>query len=238
MRDQASIAALSAFDVQLSIRSSSRQIFVVFQPVTDEHHRYKGNGILSRWNRNGSVLAAGDFTVNTLGMCLTGAHRVLSFRKRCRILIKAFRRVLFRRNIPPPYTGNEPASHDGNRASAASATGSQRLVLEFSEMPLLNGHGKIAENIVPAKARLPILLDDCFSKQRGVSVRTMRFSADWMWHHQRYAARSARAGADQKPIFYCQLTGSRCTEGVDTWRIKLQALGESTAFRVTTSRRR
>lgn len=63
IRDQKSesIAALSAFERELVHAIHSRQIFPVFQPITDEHHQVKGMEILSRWNRNGSVLAAGDF---------------------------------------------------------------------------------------------------------------------------------------------------------------------------------
>jgi EAL domain-containing protein (putative c-di-GMP-specific phosphodiesterase class I) len=56
-----SIAALSAFERELVHAIHSRQIFPVFQPITDEYHQIKGMEILSRWNRNGSVLVAGDF---------------------------------------------------------------------------------------------------------------------------------------------------------------------------------
>lgn len=89
IRDQKSesIAALSAFERELVHAIHSRQIFPVFQPITDEHQQVKGMEILSRWNRNGSVLAAGDFyrkyARNMPGWCSPR----LSFRKRCRILI-------------------------------------------------------------------------------------------------------------------------------------------------------
>lgn len=53
--------ALSAFEREFVHAIRCRQLFPVFQPIVDSHHRLQGMEILSRWRREGTVLQPGAF---------------------------------------------------------------------------------------------------------------------------------------------------------------------------------
>ncbi|EOF4706887.1 EAL domain-containing protein, partial [Klebsiella oxytoca] len=54
-------AALSAFEREFVHAVHCRQIFPVFQPITDGRMQLKGLELLSRWRQNGHVILPGDF---------------------------------------------------------------------------------------------------------------------------------------------------------------------------------
>ncbi|MFL3315975.1 EAL domain-containing protein [Klebsiella michiganensis] len=236
IRDQKSesIAALSAFERELVHAIHSRQIFPVFQPITDEHHQVKGMEILSRWNRNGSVLAAGDFLPQIRSEYAWLVLTAFVLQEAVQNINQHSGECYFAVNIPAAVAGNENLLRmmETARQQLRQPHRSQRLVLEFAENTDLNGQGKIAENIARLQKRgFPIMLDDCFSQSSVMfPVRTMRFSAyklDMSIVNDMQRDPHALA-LIRSLIFYCQLTGSRCiAEGVDSLEKfnKLQALG-------------
>lgn len=99
IREQKSepIAALSAFERELVHAIHTRHIFPVFRAIADERRQLKGMEILSRWNRNGSVLLADEF-LPQIGSeyALAGAHRFCASGGGTEYQ-PAFWRMLFRR---------------------------------------------------------------------------------------------------------------------------------------------
>lgn len=226
--------ALSTFEREFVHAIHSRQIFPVFQPITDQYLRLQGMEILCRWRRNGDVVLPGDF----LPRIRSGyAWLVLT----AFMLQQAVQHInlhpgefYFSVNIPAAIAGNEnlPDMLETARQQLHRPQTSDRLALEFAETTDLNRHGKAAENITRLQKRgFQIMLDDCFSQSSVMfPVRTCRFSAYKLdMSIVNDMQRDPHALALIKSLlYYCQLTGSRCiAEGVDSQDKfnRLKALG-------------
>ena len=236
IREQKSgpIAALSAFERELVHAIHTRHIFPVFQAIADERRQIKGIEILSRWNRNGSVLLADEFLPQIGAEYAWLALTAFVLQEAVQNINRHSGECYFAVNIPAAVASNDNLLRmmETARQQLRQPQLSQRLVLEFAENSDLNRHGKIADNIARLQKRgFCIMLDGCFSQSSVMfPVRTVRFSAYKLdMSIVNDMQRDPHAIALIKSlIHYCQLTDSRClAEGVDSRDKfnKLKALG-------------
>lgn len=225
---------LSAFEREFLHAIHSRQIFPVFQPITDEHLKVRGIEILSRWNRNGNVLPAGDFLPLVRSEYAWLVLTTFVLQEAVQNINQHTGDFYFSVNIPAAIASNENLIKmmETARQQLHQPQMAERLVLEFAENTDLNRHCKIAENITQLqKSGFRIMLDDCYSQSSVMfPVRTCRFNAYKLdMGIVNDMQRDPHALALIKSLlYYCQLTGSRCiAEGVDNRDKfnKLKALG-------------
>lgn len=226
--------ALSAFEREFVHAIHSRQIFPVFQPITDEHLQVRGIEILSRWNRNGNVLPAGDFLPQVHSEYAWLVLTAFVLQEAVQNINQHHGEFYFSVNIPAAIASNENLIRmmETARQQLRHPRMSDRLVLEFAETIDPNHHGKIAENIAQLRKRgFRIVLDDCFSQSSVMfPVRTVIFDAyklDMSIVNDMQCDLHALT-LIKSLVYYCQLTGSRCiAEGVDSQEKfnRLQALG-------------
>ncbi|MEZ7213328.1 EAL domain-containing protein [Klebsiella spallanzanii] len=226
--------ALSAFEREFVHAIHSRQIFPVFQPITDEHLQVRGIEILSRWNRNGNVLPAGDFLPQVHSEYAWLVLTAFVLQEAVQNINQHHGEFYFSVNIPAAIASNENLIRmmETARQQLHQRQMAERLVLELAENTDLNRHDKIAENITQLQKRgFRIMLDDCYSQSSVMfPVRTCRFNA--------YKLDMGIVNDMQRDphalvlikslLYYCQLTGSQCiAEGVDSREKfdRLQALG-------------
>ncbi|WP_224231922.1 EAL domain-containing protein [Klebsiella grimontii] len=236
IREQKSepIAALSAFERELVHAIHTRHIFPVFQPIADERRQLKGMEILSRWNRNGSVLLADEFLPQIGSEYAWLVLTAFVLQEAVQNINRHSGECYFAVNIPAAVASNDNLLRmmETARQQLRQPQRSQRLVLEFAENSDLNRHGKTADNIARLQKRgFRIMLDGCFSQSSVMfPVRTVRFNAYKLdMSIVNDMQRDPHALALIKSlIHYCQLTDSRClAEGVDSRDKfnKLKALG-------------
>lgn len=226
--------ALSAFEREFVHAIHSRQIFPVFQPITDEHLQVRGIEILSRWRRNGDVLLAGDFLPQVHSEYAWLVLTAFVLQEAVQNINQHPGECYFSVNIPAAIANNENLIRmmETARQQLRHPRMSDRLVLEFAETIDPNHHGKIAENIAQLRKRgFRIVLDDCFSQSSVMfPVRTVIFDAyklDMSIVNDMQCDLHALT-LIKSLVYYCQLTGSRCiAEGVDSQEKfnRLQALG-------------
>lgn len=225
---------LSAFEREFVHAIHSRQIFPVFQPITDEHLQVRGIEILSRWRRNGDVLLAGDFLPQVHSEYAWLVLTAFVLQEAVQNINQHPGECYFSVNIPAAIANNENLIRmmETARQQLRHPRMSDRLVLEFAETIDPNHHGKIAENIAQLRKRgFRIVLDDCFSQSSVMfPVRTVIFDAyklDMSIVNDMQCDLHALT-LIKSLVYYCQLTGSRCiAEGVDSQEKfnRLQALG-------------
>ena len=227
-------SALSAFERNFVHAIHCRQIFPVFQPITDGQVQLKGIEILSRWRQNGHIMLPGDFLPQ---LHSDYAWLVLT----AFVLQEAVQNInqhpgdfYFSVNIPAAIASHENlvSMLETARQQLHHPHVSCRLVLEFAETIDINRQSKVAENIARLRKQgFTIMLDDCFSQSSVMfPVRSVKFSAyklDMSIVNDMQGDLHALA-LIKSLIYYCQLTGSRCiAEGVDSLDKfnKLKALG-------------
>ncbi|MBA7934654.1 EAL domain-containing protein [Klebsiella sp. RHBSTW-00215] len=226
--------ALSTFEREFVHAIYSRQIFPVFQPITDEHLQVRGIEILSRWRRNGDVLLAGDFLPQVHSEYAWLVLTAFVLQEAVQNINQHPGECYFSVNIPAAIANNENLIRmmETARQQLRHPRMSDRLVLEFAETIDPHHHGKIAENIARLRKRgFRIVLDDCFSQSSVMfPVRTVIFDAyklDMSIVNDMQCDLHALT-LIKSLVYYCQLTGSRCiAEGVDSQEKfnRLQALG-------------
>ncbi|HBU8668194.1 TPA: EAL domain-containing protein [Klebsiella oxytoca] len=236
IREQKSepIAALCAFEREFVHAIHSRQIFPVFQPITDEHRQLRGMEILVRWRRNGSVLFPADFLPQLRSEYAWLVLTAFVLQEAVQNINLYSGEFYFAVNIPAAVASNENLIRmmETARQQLRQPQISPRLVLELAENADLSRHGKIAGNMARLQQRgFRVMLDDCFSQSSVLfPVRVLTFSAYKLdMGIINDMQRDAHALALIKSlIYYCRLIGSRCiAEGVDSLEKfnKLKALG-------------
>ena len=215
--------ALSAFEREFVHAIHSRQIFPVFQPITDEHLQVQGIEILSRWNRDGDVLNAGDFLPQIHSEYAWLVLTAFVLQEAVQNINQHPSEFYFSVNIPAAIASNENLIRmmETARRQLRQRKMAERLVLELAANTDLNFHGKIAENVARLqKCGFRIMLDDCFSQSSVLfPVRTCSLNAYKLdmsivsnMQHDLHALALIKS-----LLYYCQLTGSRCiAQGVDS----------------------
>lgn len=227
-------AALSAFEREFVHAIHCRQIFPVFQPITDDRMRLKGLEILSRWRQKGQVLLPGEFLPQIRSAYAWLVLTAFVLREAVENINLHPGEFYFSVNIPAAIASNDNLIRmlETARQQLREPHLSSRLVLEFAETLDLNLQSKIADNISRLRKQgFAIMLDDCFSQSSVMfPVRSVSFSAYKLdMSIVNDMQRDPHALALIKSLlYYCQLTGSRCVaEGVDSLDKfnRLKALG-------------
>lgn len=230
----APIAALSAFERELVHAIHSRQIFPVFQPITDAHRQITGIEILFRWKRNGSVILPGAFFPQIRSEYAWLLLTAVALQEAVQSINLHRGEFYFAVNIPAAIASNENLIRmmETARQQLHQPQLAARLALEFAENSDISRHGRSGENIIRLQQRgFRITLDDCFSQSSVMfPVRTLRFNAYKLditiindMQHDAHALALLKS-----LIYYGQLTGSLCiAAGVDSRDKfnKLRALG-------------
>jgi EAL domain-containing protein (putative c-di-GMP-specific phosphodiesterase class I) len=230
-------SALTAFEREFVHAIHSRQVFPVFQPITDEHHQIMGIEILSRWNRNGNILHAGDFLPQLRSEYAWLMLTAFVLQEAVQNINQHLGEFYFSVNIPAAVASNENLIRMMETARQQMHQGqmAERLALELAENTNLNLHGKIAENIIQLqKSGFRIMLDDCYSQSSVLfPVRTCNLNA--------YKLDKSIVNDIQRDphalalirslVYYCKLTGSVCiAEGVEDMETFLQLKNEGVCF--------
>lgn len=229
-RNRSGSDALSAFEREFVHAIHCQQIFPVFQPIVDSHHRLQGMEILSRWRRDGTVLPPGAFLPQ---IHAEYAWQVLT----AFVLQEAVQKInqypgefYFSLNIPAALASHEclPRMLNAAKQQLDPPQRTDRLVLEFAETLAFSQQGKTADNINTLKQLgFRIMLDDCFSQGSVIfPVRQIQFNEYKLdmgiineMQHDPHALALIKS-----LNYYCMLTGSRCiAEGVDS-KEKFRAL--------------
>lgn len=227
-------AALSAFEREFVHAIHCRQIFPVFQPITDDRMRLKGLEILCRWRQKGQVLLPGEFLPQIRSAYAWLVLTAFMLREAVESINLHPGEFYFSVNISAAIASNDNLIRmlETARQQLREPHLSSRLVLEFAETLDLNLQSKIADNISRLRKQgFAIMLDDCFSQSSVMfPVRSVRFSAYKLdMSIVNDMQRDPHAMALIKSLlYYCQLTGSRCVaEGVDSLDKfnRLRALG-------------
>ncbi|WP_438269100.1 EAL domain-containing protein [Raoultella terrigena] len=216
-------ATLSAFEREFVHAIHCRQVFPVFQPITDGRLMLKGIEVLSRWRRSGSVLLPGEFLPLVRAEYAWLLLTAFALREAVQGINQHRGEYYFSVNVPPVIAGHDNLMRmmEAARQQLGDPRWAERLVLEFAETVDLNRQGKIGSNIVKLQQQgFRIMLDDCFSQSSVMfPVRAVRFSEYKLdmsivndFQHDAHALALVKS-----LIYYCQLTGSRCVaEGVDS----------------------
>lgn len=217
------VAALSAFEREFVHAIHCRQIFPVFQPITDGRLMLQGIEVLSRWRRNGDVLLPGEFLPQIRSEYAWLLLTAFVLQEAVQNINQRQGDYYFAVNIPSVIAKNDNIIRmmEAARQQLLQPQWGERLVLEFAETVDLSRHGKIGDNITRLQQQgFCIMLDDCFSQSSVMfPVRAVRFNEYKLdISIVNDLPRDPHALALIKSlIYYCQLSGSRCiAEGVDS----------------------
>lgn len=217
------VAALSAFEREFIHAIHCRQIFPVFQPITDGKLMLQGIEVLSRWRRNGNVLYPSEFLPKIRSEYVWLLLTAFVLQEAVQNINQYPGGYYFAINIPPLIATNANIIRmmKAARKQLLKQQHGERLVLEFAETVDLNLHSKVGDTINHLQQQgFRIMLDDCFSRSSVLfPVRTVRFNEYKLdISIVNDLQRDPHALALIKSlIYYCQLSGSRCiAEGVDS----------------------
>lgn len=228
---------LSAFEREFVHAIHSRQIFPVFQPITDVNLQVRGIEILSRWNRNGNVLPAGGFLPQIHSEYAWLVLTAFVLQEAVQNINQHPGDFYFSVNIPASIASNDNLIRmmETARQQLHQRQMAERLVLEMAENTDLNRHSKIADNITQLQKRgFRIMLDDCYSQSSVMfPVRTCNFDAYKLdMSIVKDMQRDPHALALIKSLaYYCKLMGRICiAEGVENIETFIQLKNEGVCF--------
>lgn len=217
------VTALSAFEREFIHAIHCRQVFPVFQPITDGRLMLQGIEMLSRWRRNGDVLLPAEFLPQIRSEYAWLLLTAFVLQEAVQNINQYPGDYYFAVNIPPVIANNSNIIRmmEAARQQLQEPQQGERLVLEFAETVDLNRHSKTGDTIARLQQQgFRIMLDDCFSRSSVLfPVRTVRFNEYKLdISIVNDLQRDPHALAPIKSlIYYCQLSGSRCiAEGVDS----------------------
>ncbi|HHD7489274.1 EAL domain-containing protein [Klebsiella oxytoca] len=215
--------ALSAFEREFVHAIHCRQVFPVFQPITDEHLQVRGIEILSRWDRNGSVLLPAAFLPQIRSEYAWLMLTAFVLQEAVKKLNQHEGDFYFSVNIPAAIASNENLIRmmETARQQLHQPQMSARLVMEFAENTDAYCHKAITKNIAMLQKRgFRIMLDDCFSQGSVMfPVRSIRFNSYKLDRSivNDMSSDPHAAVLIKSLVYYCQQTGSSCiAEGVDS----------------------
>lgn len=228
------IDALSPFEHKFIHAIHSRQIYPVFQPITDSQLRLHGIEMLLRWQRQGIELPPGNFLPQIQSEYVWLMLTAFMLQEAVQCINQYPGDFYFSINIPPCIASHENINTmmETARQQLQQPQRAERLVLEFAETIDLHNQSQTLENIHQLQRQgFRILLDDCFSKNSVMfPVRAVNFSGYKLDMEiiNDFQFDSHALALIKSLLYYCQLTSSYCiAEGVDSQKKfeQLKALG-------------
>lgn len=225
---------LSSREVEIFNALLRREIFPVYQIITDRFKKGVGFEILLRWNNNGKVLKPTEFMTDISSVEIWLKITALVIHAAISGINKYNGKFYFSVNIPPQL-----ASGNALPGMAKKATGmllqpqwASKLVFEFAETIDVTKDKAIPETMQRLRnTGCRLFLDDCFSDHhvmfpvRQVHFDGLKLDRDIV---EQFVANDNDYNLIKTIQFYSDITGSECVaEGVDSEEKfeKLAALG-------------
>ncbi|MFG1174667.1 EAL domain-containing protein [Erwiniaceae bacterium CAU 1747] len=223
---------LSRFEEDFIHSIHTKDIFFVYQPITDADLSLQGFELLCRWKKNEDLLVPGDFLSKLESdfswMSLT-AYAINDAIKKINYYKGGF---YFSINLPPEVINHESLYQMVlmECKKLLRAKDRRRLIFEVSELTNIGSDSAVAVNI--SKLRnygFKVLLDDCFSQGsiffpvRSSPFNGYKIDMDIIKDFKR----DAHALSLLKSLaYYCRLTGSSCiAEGVESSEVMSELSG-------------
>ncbi|WP_371331109.1 EAL domain-containing protein [Klebsiella quasipneumoniae] len=214
---------LSSFEIEFIHAIYSRQLYALFQPVTDENRILYGCEILSRWNRKDKILLPGDFLPNIHSEYAWLLLTAFLLKEAVDMINKYDGRFLLTININTIVANHENFLEMMKAAKQKLKNDilAEKLVLEFEETIYLKKESKAVDNINNIqRLGFKIYLDDCYSESSAFfPARLIKFDGykldisivnDLM--HDVHALNLIKG-----LVYYCSISGAKCiAEGVDS----------------------
>lgn len=201
----------------------SKDVFPVFQPITDSQLNLQGLEILSRWKKNGEILYPENFLTQIKSEYAWLVLTIFLVQEAIQLINRYQARFNVSINIPPILAGSEHLFRvlKAARSQLIQTDWTKCITLEISEKTDMHSSKTILENLYALRQYgFKVMLDDCFSSDSVLfPVRTISFDGykldstivkDFQY--------DAQASALIKTmIHFCQLTNAHCiAEGIDS----------------------
>lgn len=212
----------------------NKEIFPVYQIITDCKKKGIGFEILLRWNRNGIILKPADFLANLHDKNIWLQLTALVIDAAVRGVNKYNGKYYFAVNIPPELASGNALPGMAKKAVELlnDTQWAENLVFEFAETIDVSQDKMIPETMQRLRQTgCRLFLDDCFSSDYAMfPVRQIRFDGLKLDKDivDKFAANDSDYSLIKAMQFYSDITGGACVaEGVDSKEKfeKLTALG-------------
>lgn len=212
----------------------TKEIYPVYQIITNGEKKGIGFEILLRWNRNGVILKPADFLANLHDKNIWLQLTALVIDAAVRGVNKYNGKYYFAINIPPELASGHALPGMAKKAveMLRSALWAKNLVFEFAETIDVTQDKTIPDTMQRLrKTGCRLFLDDCFSSDHVMfPVRQIRFDGLKLDKDivDKFAANDSDYNLIKAMQFYSDMTGGACVaEGVDSEEKfkKLTALG-------------
>ena len=212
----------------------NKEIFPVYQIITDSQKKGIGFEILLRWNRNGIILKPADFLANLHDKNIWLQLTALVIDAAVRGVNKYNGKYYFAVNIPPELaSGNALPGMAKKAVELLSDTQwAENLVFEFAETIDVSQDKMIPDTMQRLRQTgCRLFLDDCFSSDyamfpvRQICFDGLKLDKDIV---DKFAANDSDYSLIKAMQYYSDITGAACVaEGVDSKEKfeKLTALG-------------
>ena len=201
----------------------NKEIFPVYQIITDSEKRGVGFEILLRWNRKGVILKPADFLANLHDKNIWLQLMALVIDAAVRGINKYNGKYYFSVNIPPELASGNALPGMAKKAveMLSDEHWAEKLVFEFAEtidVTLDKGIADTMQRLRQTGCRL--FLDDCFSSDhvmfpvRQIPFDGLKLDKDIV---DKFAANDSDFSLIKAMQYYSDITGVACVaEGVDS----------------------
>lgn len=212
----------------------NKEIFPVYQIITDSKKKGIGFEILLRWNRNGIILKPADFLANLHDKNIWLQLTALVIDAAVRGVNKYSGKYYFAVNIPPELASGNALPGMAKKAVELlnDTQWAENLVFEFAETIDVSQDKMIPDTMQRLRQTgCRLFLDDCFSSDYAMfPVRQIRFDGLKLDKDivDKFAANDSDYSLIKAMQYYSDITGAACVaEGVDSKEKfeKLTALG-------------
>lgn len=200
-----------------------REIFPVYQVITDRNKKVVGFEILLRWDRNGEILKPVSFLTDLHDKKIWLQMTALVIDAAVKGINKYNGKYYFSVNIPPELAGGNALPDMAKKAVEllSKVAWAEKLVFEFAETIDVTQNKEIPfamQRIRDTGCRL--FLDDCFSSDYAMfPVRQIRFDGLKLDRDlvDKFSANEDDYSLIKAIQFYSDMTGGACVaEGVDS----------------------